>query len=287
MRFLFYKKGNGEKMKYRVKKEMVLMDFLLIHYNRKNVKNYLKYKNVYVNNQNITQFDYLLKVEDTVEIKKEESSDLKILYEDQEFVVINKPSGLLSMSDGKEKEKTAYHLVSEYVKKENKKNKIFIVHRLDRDTSGVLMFCKNEKIRNQLQEQWNKIVKKRGYIALVEGKLKQKQGTIKNYLSESKTQQVYISRQGKLAITHYRQVKTNGKYSLLEVFLDTGRKNQIRVHLSSLGHPIAGDKKYGATSNPIKRMGLHAHIFSFQHPINHKTYQFEAPMPEQFNHIFR
>ena len=287
MRFLFYKKGNGEKMKYRVKKEMVLMDFLLIHYNRKNAKNYLKYKNVYVNNQNITQFDYLLKVDDTVEIKKEESSDLKILYEDQEFVVINKPSGLLSMSDGKEKEKTAYHLVSEHVKKENKKNKIFIVHRLDRDTSGVLMFCKNEKIRNQLQEQWNKIVKKRGYIALVEGKLKQKQGTIKNYLSESKTQQVYISRQGKLAITHYRQVKTNGKYSLLEVFLDTGRKNQIRVHLSSLGHPIAGDKKYGATSNPIKRMGLHSHVFAFVHPDTKARMEFKAVVPEEFKKMFK
>ena len=129
----------------KVKKEMLLMDYLLLSYNRKNAKNLLKYKQVYVNNQQISQFDYLLHENDQVEIKKENTSSLEILYEDQEFVVINKPSGLLSMSDGKEKEKTAYHYVSEYLKKQDRKQKVFIVHRLDRETSGVLMFCKNEK----------------------------------------------------------------------------------------------------------------------------------------------
>ena len=137
----------------KVKKEMLLMDYLLLSYNRKNAKNLLKYKQVYVNNQQISQFDYLLHENDQVEIKKENTSSLEILYEDQEFVVINKPSGLLSMSDGKEKEKTAYHYVSEYLKKQDRKQKVFIVHRLDRETSGVLMFCKNEKIRDLLQKE--------------------------------------------------------------------------------------------------------------------------------------
>ena len=137
----------------KVKKEMLLMDYLLLSYNRKNAKNLLKYKQVYVNNQQISQFDYLLHENDQVEIKKENTSSLEILYEDQEFVVINKPSGLLSMSDGKEKEKTAYHYVSEYLKKQDRKQKVFIVHRLDRETSGVLMLCKNEKIRDLLQKE--------------------------------------------------------------------------------------------------------------------------------------
>ena len=223
----------------KVKKEMLLMDYLLLSFNRKNAKNLLKYKQVYVNNQQISQFDYLLHENDQVEIKKENTSSLEILYEDQEFVVINKPSGLLSMSDGKEKEKTAYHYVSEYLKKQDRKQKVFIVHRLDRETSGVLMFCKNEKIRDLLQKDWNKIVYLRGYMALVEGK-GLKNGTLKNYLAESKSQQVYVTskEKGKLAITHYKAIKEMKNQTLLEIQLDTGRKNQIRVQLSNIHHPI-------------------------------------------------
>ena len=223
----------------KVKKEMLLMDYLLLSYNRKNAKNLLKYKQVYVNNQQISQFDYLLHENDRVEIKKENTSSLEILYEDQEFVVINKPSGLLSMSDGKEKEKTAYHYVSEYLKKQDRKQKVFIVHRLDRETSGVLMFCKNEKIRDLLQKDWNKIVYLRGYMALVEGK-GLKNGTLKNYLAESRSQQVYVTskEKGKLAITHYKAIKEIKNQTLLEIQLDTGRKNQIRVQLSNIHHPI-------------------------------------------------
>lgn len=268
----------------KVKKEMILMDFLLLSYNRKNAKNLLKYKEVYVNNQQISQFDYLLKENDIVEIKKEDNSSLEILYEDQDFVVINKPSGLLSMSDGKEKEKTAYHYVSEHLKKQNKNQKVFIVHRLDRETSGVLMFCKNEKTRDFLQKDWNKIVYLRGYMALVEGKGLKKQGTLKNYLAESKTQQVYISNKekGKLAITHYKVIKEMKNQTLLEINLDTGRKNQIRVQLANINHPIVGDKKYGATSNPIRRLGLHAHAFGFVHPKTKKKYEFKVDCPKEF-----
>lgn len=263
-----------------VKNEISLIDFLMQSYNRKNAKNLLKYKQVYVNLQPVTQFDYMLKENDVVEIKKKETTSLDIIYEDQEFIVINKPSGILSMSDGKEKEKTAYHMVSEYLKKQDRRNKVFIVHRLDRETSGVLMFCKNEKIRNILQDKWNDMVFERGYQAVVEGQIK-KQGTLKNYLAQSKSQVVYVAKQnqGKLAITHYQVIKQTKYFSLLEIHLDTGRKNQIRVQLSHIGHPIVGDKKYGAKTNIFKRLALHANRFGFIHPITHQKYLFEAKMP--------
>lgn len=276
--------------KYLVKKDILLMEFLLNYYNKKNVKNLLKYKLVKVNGEVVSQFNYQLKDSDVITIDKNNlnRSNLDIIYEDDELVVINKPSGLLSIAGGNEKEKTAYHLVGEYLKSKNKNAKVFVVHRLDKDTSGVLMFAKNEVIKNKLQDNWNEIVYKRGYLAIIEGKLKKKFGTIKNYLDESKTQMVYISnnRKGKLAITNYKVLKESRYNSLVEVFLDTGRKNQIRVHMQSLGHSIVGDKKYGATTNPLKRMGLHSHVFAFIHPDSKIKMEFEAVMPEEFKRLF-
>lgn len=276
--------------KYYVKKESTLMDFLLNHYNKKNVKNLLKFKQVLVNGQVISQFDYQLNINDEVIVDKNagNNTNLDIIYEDKELIVINKPAGLLSMAGGNEKEKTAYHLVGEYLKSKNKNARVFIVHRLDKDTSGVLMFAKNEVIKNKLQNNWNEIVYKRGYLAIVEGKLKNKHGTIKNHLDESKTQMVYISNngKGKLAITHYKVLKESRYNSLVEVFLDTGRKNQIRVHMQSLGHSIVGDKKYGATTNPIKRMGLHSHVFAFVHPDTKAKMEFKAVVPDEFKKMF-
>ena len=268
-----------------VKKEMILIDFLLQTYNRKNAKNLLKFKQVYVNYQQISQYDYLLKVNDVVDIKKKEKTSLDIIYEDHEFIVINKPSGLLSMSDGKEKDKTAYHFVSEYLKSKDARNKVFIVHRLDRETSGVLMFCKNEKIRNQLQDQWNQLVKERGYVAIVEGMMKKKQDTLKNYLAESKSQVVFVTSKdkGKLAITHYQVIKQTKYFAMLDINLDSGRKNQIRVQLAHIHHPITGDKKYGAKTNVVHRLALHAHKFGFIHPVTHKHYIFETEIPFHLN----
>lgn len=276
--------------KYDVKKESILMEFLLNYYNKKNVKNLLKFKQVLVNGQVVSQFDHHLNAGDEVIINKTANSDtdLDIIYEDKELIVINKPAGLLSMAGGSEKEKTAYRLVGAYLKNKNKNARVFIVHRLDKDTSGVLMFAKNEIIKNKLQNNWNEIVYKRGYLAIVEGKLKKNHGTIKNYLDESKTQMVYISNngKGKLAITHYKVLKESRYNSLVEVFLDTGRKNQIRVHMQSLGHSIVGDKKYGATTNPIKRMGLHSHVFAFVHPDTKVKMEFKATVPDEFKKMF-
>ena len=281
-------------MKLQVTKEGYLLDYLIENeqrYSKKDLKNFLTKGRIMVNGQVQTYYRYLLQPQDIIELTKTTKSKLpfEIIYEDQELIVINKPSGLLSMASERERTKTAYHLVSEYIKQENKKARLFIVHRLDQNTSGVLMFAKNEKIKNDLQASWNDLVLKRGYKAIVEGKMKSKEGTIQTYLKETKTQLVYSSKskEGKLAITHYKTLKENGRYTLLEVYLDTGRKNQIRVHMQELGHPIIGDTKYGAKTNPIKRLGLHSHKLEFVHPYTKKIMLFEAKEPESFNQLFR
>lgn len=274
---------------------MQLIDYLIEKYpntSKKEIKNWLKYKRVVVNQNIITQFNFEVSNLDNVEITKSNTNSLKfdILYEDQELVVINKPSGLLSISTEKEKNKTAYHYVSEYLKKKDKRAKVFVVHRLDQDTSGVLIFAKNEKIKYQLQESWNDIVKVRGYMAIVEGCPKQKRKTIKSYLKESSTQKVYSSKKmgdGKLAITHYEVKKSISNYSLLKIELDTGRKNQIRVHMQDLGHPIAGDRKYGAKTNPIKRLCLHSDCVEVIHPLTHQLMRFVAPLPREFQQLMK
>ncbi|MEG1527211.1 MAG: RluA family pseudouridine synthase [Erysipelotrichaceae bacterium] len=277
-------------MNYIMDKETTLMSFLLTKYSRTNAKAYLKYKQVYVNDLNTSQFDRILHIGDVVEINKDKKmeSDLNILYEDDDFIVINKPSGLLSVAGGGESNKTAFHLVNQYLKTKDKKTRAYVVHRLDKDTSGILMFSKSEEMKETLQANWNDIVSKRGYIAIVEGNLSPKSGTIKNYLDESKTQQVYICKSGgKLAITNYKVIKENRFFSMVDIDLKTGRKNQIRVHMQSIGHSIVDDKKYGASSNPIKRLGLHCHCFAFKHPITQKEMQFTAPIPSSFTQLFQ
>lgn len=271
-------------MKYTVKKEMTLMDFLVVHYGKKNAKQYLKFKQVLVEGKVISQFDHMLAIGQSIVVTKESNDTaLDILFEDKDIIVINKPSGLLSMSAGNSKDKTAYSMVGQYIKQKDAKAKVFIVHRLDRDTSGILMFAKSELVKHKLQDNWNEIVTRRGYLCVVEGKLDKDSGVIKNYLDESKTQQVYVTQKGgKLAITYYKQLHTCNKYSLVEVYLDTGRKNQIRVHMEFLGHSIVGDKKYGAISNPIRRLGLHCHDFAFTHPITNNLIELKLDAPDLF-----
>ncbi len=277
-------------MKYIVQKEMILIDFLLQETSQKRntIKKLLKYQNVYVDGHVETYYAYTLQKGQVIEIQNKKSDmDLEILYEDKELIVINKPCGLLSEKTQSENQKTAYYIVKQYLSK--KKENIFLVHRLDQYTSGVLMFVKTKKLYDLLTHDWNHYVKVRGYIAIVEGKLKKPKGTIESYLAESKTQKVYITSKdkGKKAITHYQQIKSNSKYTMLEIHLDTGRKNQIRVHLSSLHHPIIGDSKYGSVTNPLKRLGLHAHEFMFIHPITHKEMRFVAKTPDSFNKLLK
>ena len=275
-----------------VKKASPLLEYLFYLFperSRKDVKNLLAKRMIQVNGKIQTKFDYPLQLGDQLVVLSKKTSDLlDIIYEDKELLVINKPSGLLSIATDRQREKTAYHLVREYLRQKDPKAMVFVVHRLDQFTSGVLMFAKNEKIKNKLQESWNDIVSKRGYLAIVAGNVKADNKTIRSYLKETKTQLVYSTKakDGKLAITHYQVLKRKAGYSYLEVFLDTGRKNQIRVHLKEMGNPIVGDNKYGAKTNPIGRLGLHSHILELKHPITHQILHFEAKEPDVFHRLF-
>lgn len=269
-------------MNFIVKEKIELLDFLYknINKSKNSIKGILK-DNIYVNNKKISQFNYMLKKDDIVSIKNS-IDNIDIIYEDKELIVVNKPSNLLTIRTEKEKEKTLFHIVSDYVKKSNKNNKIFIVHRLDKETSGIVMFAKSLKVKNILQDEWNYIIKKRGYIAIVEGMTKD-EDTIKSYLKEKNTF-VYSTnnKDGKLAITHYKKINFNNKYTMLDIDIKTGRKNQIRVHMKELGNIIVGDKKYGSKINPINRLCLHANKLEFINPINNKIMKFEIDIPNEF-----
>lgn len=272
-------------------KEVKLLEYLLSkfkHLSRNSVKSLLTNKKIVVNNRIVTKYDYLLKVGDKISFNgKKDKMGLKIIYEDDLFLVIDKPVNLLTVATDKEKEKTAYVEVNKYIKCNNPKEKIYVLHRLDRDTSGVLVFCKNERVKNVLQDSWNECVSSREYYAVVEGSVSSKQGTIKSYLKEEKNKMVHSTRDrdGKLAITEYKVVKENNKYSLVNVNLLTGRKNQIRVHFNDLGHPLVGDKKYGSNVDPLKRLCLHASRLVFQY--DNKEYCFSSEAPFKFKELVK
>ncbi len=285
---------------YKVKEEIGLLDFLLktlTNQSRNNIKSLLKNHQVAVDGAPISQFDFKLSKDDIVIVSKNRinkrnvtKKEVNIIYEDNEFIVIDKPSGLLSVASDKEKGKTAYRLVTDYLQSLDKHNRVYVVHRIDEDTSGVLMFAKNEKIRDILQAKWQEIVKARRYYAVVEGNMKFKEETLINYLKENKNNMMYVTedkRNGKLCKTTYKVIKENKDYSLLDINIDSGRKNQIRVQLGHIGHFILGDDKYGEPSNPISRLALHAYELEFIHPINKKIYRFKAKMPISFLSLFK
>jgi RluA family pseudouridine synthase len=214
--------------------------------------------------------------------KKYQPKGLAILYEDQYLIVVDKVQGLLTIGTDREKEKTAHFILNEYVKRGNERsrNRIYIVHRLDRETSGVLIFAKNERIKEYLQEGWKEFSKT--YAAVVHGKLVDKEGVIASYLLENKAFRVYSTNdtvRGKYSETGYRVIKESGKFSLLEVELYTGRKHQIRVHLSEEGHPVVGDRIYGPPDKEAKRLALHAVSLTIIHPVTHKEICFETEIP--------
>ena len=207
---------------------------------------------------------------------------IKILYEDKSIIVVSKPTHLLTIATQNEKERTMFHKVIEYERKKNKNNKVFIVHRLDKDTSGIIVFAKSEKIKKILQDNWDKT--KRYYMAIVEGIPKEQEKTIKSYLAENSRLITYSTNEskGKLAITKYKLIKHSKKFSLLDIEILTGRKNQIRVHMKDNNTPIVGDKKYGSTTNPMNRLGLHAYKIIFKHPITNKEMVIEDKLPKEF-----
>lgn len=276
------------KTDFVVKKEDNLLSFLLQYsgLNKNTCKDLIGKGLVSVNGEMVRKGNTLLTMGDQVhlgdtQIKPKENAPFEILYEDEDLIAIDKPSGLLTMSGGNEKEKTAYHMVREYLKKQDHKAMVFIVHRLDKDTSGVLVFAKNEKMKNMLQDNWNDLMKVRGYIALVDGHMEKESGQLRHYLSESKTQHVYVSnsQEGKLAITNYKVLKNMPSQALLEINLETGRKNQIRVQMAHIHHPLVGDRKYNPNSQK-GRLCLHAHKLVFTDPRNQKEIIIEAKIPQ-------
>ncbi|WP_156922568.1 RluA family pseudouridine synthase [Cohnella thermotolerans] len=277
-----------------------LLPFLLSrlsHTGRNSVKSMLARGQVSVNGRAETAYNYPLKAGDSVTISKKRIEEkprllgLSILYEDDDLIVVHKEAGLLSIASPHDTEAvTAYRQLMDHVRRQHPSNRVFIVHRLDRDTSGVMMYAKSEKIQQALQNNWQEAVQERTYIALVEGRVRKAEGTISSWLKESKTLKMYSSPHpgdGLHAVTHYKTLRTGEGFSLLEVRLETGRKNQIRVHMQDIGHPIVGDKKYGSRSKAIGRLGLHASVLAFVHPATGERLRFESPLPKAFLAPFR
>lgn len=277
--------------KYIVKGNEILIEFLkkmFSNLSKNSVKSLLHNEKVFVNGNMTTKYNYELNIGDVVEIREKVAKNIDIIYEDKDIIVINKPSGLLTVATEKEKNKTAYHLVMEYLKKKNKNNRIFIIHRLDKDTSGIIMFAKNERAKHLYQDNWNDIVKKRCYYAVIDGKMENKEGTIKSYLKENGNMVYSVKdRSGKLAITEYKVLKERKNISLLDINLKTGRKNQIRVHMKENKTPILGDLKYGEKSKLINRLALHAYKLEIVNPVTKKLLTFEINMPNEFKMLFK
>ncbi len=287
--------------KFKVKRSTELLTFLLekLNTSRNNVKHLLSNKQVLVNGNQVSQFNFPLANEDEVSITKHpvlsnsiktqikvKKPKINIIYEDEDFIAIDKPAGLLAVASDKELVDTAYNQVFEYLKVKNKRP--YVIHRIDKETSGVLVFTTNPKLQSRLRLDWNKYVKYRGYVAICEGHLEKKEGTLKNYLANNEYNLVYVSnnKQDQLAITNYRVIKENKTMSLLDINIDTGRKNQIRVQLAHLGHPIIGDEKYGHKET-FKRLGLHANKLVFVNPYNHKEISIVANIPSSFYTLFK
>jgi 23S rRNA pseudouridine1911/1915/1917 synthase len=281
--------------RFEIKEPDLLIKFLRKQFPGKGsnkVKSWLEHKKVAVNNKTVTYFNFPLEIGNVVTVtwitaqNNTQLPGLKILYEDNAIVVIDKEAGLLSIATDREKERTAYGLLSEFVKRANPRARIFVVHRLDRETSGVMIFAKSEEVKLTLQENWQEMVKERTYAVVVEGEVEEKEGTMTSWLKENKAFQMYSQRtpteDGQKAITHFKLVLSNQRYSLLNVQLETGRKNQIRVHFNDLGFPVVGDRKYGALRNPLGRLGLHAKIIEFLHPETNNIMRFESLIPKEF-----
>lgn len=292
---------------YKVNHSDELLEFLLkkCHTSRNNVKNLLAKRQVLVNGSVVTQYNFPLAKDDEVKIAKTSvrgdgtaqktvrtlrpprREPLKIVYEDDDFIAVDKPEGLLSVESDKETD-SAFARVFEYLRQKDKTARPYILHRIDKETSGVLIFAKNIKLHSILKLRWNESVTLREYYAVAEGVFEQSTGTIENYLTENKNNLVYVTRDNtaQRAITHYEVIAQSDKYALLRVKIDTGRKNQIRVQLKHEGHAVVGDDKYGAESDPLHRLGLHASALSFVHPYTKEIVTVRATVPASFRALF-
>lgn len=277
-------------MKYFVNGNYLLFDYLRNNIDGKsknNIKSLLKNEVVFVNDKIVTKYNYLLCDGDVVEInKKKANNNINIIYEDNDIIVIDKPSKILTISNKNEKVNTLYRMVSDHLKKEHKK--VFIIHRLDFDTSGIIMFAKSQRVQKLYQDNWNDLAKIREYTAIVDG-ITANKGHIESYLKQTKTLLVYSSKNkdGLFAITDYEKIGGNSKYSMLKILISTGRRNQIRCHMADIGHPILGDYRYKCKINPIDRLCLHANRLEIINPITKELMVFNSNIPKEFNSIIK
>lgn len=287
----------------KVSEPAQLIDFLIAKMGgmaRSSVKQLLRQRRVKVGNVIQTRHDFALKSGDVVTVSSGRGNSqlthpkLKIVYEDDDLIVVNKQPGLLTVAATPgSSETTAFSILRAYVKKQNARAGVYVVHRLDRETSGLLVFARSEELQHYMRQYWRDLVTERTYIALAEGVLNPREGQIRSWFTEDKRNAVVYSSPvddgGDLAITNYKTLRTSAdeQYSLVELHLETGRTNQIRVHLASKGCPVVGDRKYGHgnESSPIDRLCLHAKVLAFIHPVTEKTVRFESPVPKEFNRV--
>ena len=266
---------------------------------RTDAKSWLKHGQIMLKGEVTTAFDAPVNPGDEVKVNLSRQfvrlrhPRLKLIYEDDDVIVVDKGYGLLSVgipNPSKKKIESAYDILRDYLKRKDPRNKLFVVHRLDRDTTGVMMFAKTEEAQETLRHNWNNFVLERRYVALLEGFVKEDEGVIKSRLTENSQYKVYSTDRedlGKLAVTRFKVRDRGHGLSLVEFTLDTGRKNQIRVHASEIGHPICGDRKYGGKQNRLGRLCLHANTLRFAHPITRKDMFFESPVPAGFYRSIR
>lgn len=289
------KSNNNERFtNYNVTKHSTLLDFLINQIpgsNRTKAKKMLAMKMVYINQVLTTQFDTLLMPGQVVQISQKgnphalTSKYVRIVYEDEFIIVIDKIEGIVSVPMPGTREMSVKDILNDYVKRKNKRFSVHTVHRLDRGTSGLLIFAKRRNIQQELVNHWHDYIFDRRYIAVVEGEMEEQKGTVTSWLSEN---QRYVIRSspidngGKYAVTHFATRKANQSFSLVELKLETGRTNQIRVHMSELKHPVAGDEKYGAKKDNVKRLCLHAYKLQFYHPVTKQLMKFETKVPDYF-----
>jgi 23S rRNA pseudouridine1911/1915/1917 synthase len=285
---------------FEVAEPKELMTFLLETIkdkNRTKIKSMLTHRQFKVGSEVVTQYNHQLKKGDKVTVswdkgfKKVSFQGLTIVFEDENILVINKRSGFLSIGSAKEKKMTAYSVLKNHVQLDDPSSNVFVIHRLDRDASGLMVFAKNRKSQLEMLATWDKTALKRKYLIVAEGTFESDEGQLTSFLKESKALIVYSSqhdsKESKKAISHYTVIKKNEYFTLLEANQETERKHQLRAQLKAIDHPIVGDKKYDSTQNPIGRMALHAKELTFIHPTTHKEVTFDTKVPDDFLKLFR
>ncbi|MBQ5981268.1 MAG: RluA family pseudouridine synthase [Prevotella sp.] len=282
---------------YEVQEDAPLLEWLLANVkgSKNKIKDTLHGRGIKVNGKVVTQYDTPLRKGMKVAVSKTKRNDLfksryvKIVYEDRYLVVVEKNIGILSMAAG-HSSLNVKSLLDRYFVKSRQKCRAHVVHRLDRDTSGLMIYAKDMETEQILEHEWHEIVYDRRYVAVVSGEMENDEGTIANWLKDNKAYFTYsspVDNGGKYAITHYYTLDRTVDHSLVEFRLETGRKNQIRVHSADMGHPVCGDVKYGNGDDPLHRLCLHAYVLCFYHPITHEAMEFETPIPSSFRHLFK